>query len=71
MKMLSIGLLAAVAIAVAAAPADAASKKKKSKGKKESKAEVTVASDPPPLGSLSCGLSGILGAKSPGPGCGR
>lgn len=69
MKKLSIGLLAAIVIALAAAPADAASKKKSSKSK--GKAEVAKVSEPAPVGSWSCFLSGALGSKSPGPGCGR
>ena len=70
MKMLSIGLLAAVAIALAAAPADAA-KKKKSGGKSKAKAEVSKAVDPNHPMWVSCWLSGAAGTKSPGPACGR
>ena len=71
MKMLSIGLLAAVAIALATAPADAA-KKKKSGGKK-GKAEAAEVSKADPNNPMwvSCWLSGAAGTKSPGPACGR
>ena len=69
MKKLSIGLLAAVVMAIAAAPAEAA-KKKSSKAKK-AKPEVAKVVEHVPVASLGCFLSGMLGSKSPGPGCGR